>query len=121
MSDRRLAPIGAEISADPIGAIARAERQRLSDNPASTQAFDAGPDLVEPSRLLAPQGMAGAVDRALGSVKLPTLLELANALDDISGHVDALAEIDPGMAEVASAVLGDEQRKVMRYLDLRDN
>lgn len=121
MADRGLSRIGGDITTDPIAAIARAERAGKADALLQPQVVDGGPDLVEPSRQLAPQGLAGTVDRALGSVRLPTLLELANALDDLSAHVESLADIDPALSEVAGMVLQDEQRKVMRYLDLRDS
>jgi hypothetical protein len=121
MSGQTLNRVGADFSADPIAAIARAERAGRADPVTQPQIVDGGPDLVEPSRQLAPQGLSGAVDRALGSVHLPTLLELANALEDLSAHVESLADIDPALSEVAGMVLQDEQRKVMRYLDLRDS
>jgi delta 1-pyrroline-5-carboxylate dehydrogenase len=82
--------------------------------------IDEGPDLVEPSRPFAAQGLSGTVERAMGPVALPTLLELVDALDDVAQHASAMNDIDPAMSEVALAVLSDEQAKVMRYLDLRD-
>ncbi|MEM8693433.1 MAG: hypothetical protein AAGG57_16300 [Pseudomonadota bacterium] len=119
MAERSLTPVGADLSSDPIARIARAEQARADASP-QAQIFDSGPDLVEPSRPLAPQGLSAVVDASLGSVKLPTLLELANALDDVGQHAGLLAEIDPAMSEIVTAVLDDEQRKVLRYVDLRD-
>ncbi|MEM9341907.1 MAG: hypothetical protein AAGA87_02565 [Pseudomonadota bacterium] len=121
MAARQLSPVGQDLRTDPIRAIAEADLQsRPPGTPTDVPVIDTGPDLVEPSRPLAPQGMAGLVDEALGSVKLPTLLELANALEDMAGYTSRLADIDPAMAEVAQAVLSDEQAKVLRYVDLRD-
>ena len=121
MADRGVSPVRGEFTQDPISAIARAEKAaRVGDDQTAPMVFDTGPDLVDPSRPLAPQGLASVVDQALGQVQLPTLLELANALDDISDSADAMAEIDPAMSSVAKAVIEDEQRKIMRYLDLRD-
>ena len=118
---RQLSPVGQDLRTDPVRTIAEADFQSraLAGSP-DVAILDGGPDLVEPSRPLAPQGMAGLVDEALGAVKLPTLLELANALDEMAGYTARLADIDPAMAEVAQAVLADEQAKVLRYVDLRD-
>lgn len=121
MADRSFPRVGNEQPAtSPIAAIAQAERLQKTEEFAQPGVFDDVPDIVEPSRQLAPQGLTATVDRALGSVKLPTLLELANALDDLSGHLDTLTDIDPALAEVAGMVLQDEQNKVLRYIDLRD-
>lgn len=121
MADRNLIPPGpGQSSIDPIEAIARADRQTQAGTAPLRASVDQGPDLVEPSRPFAPQGLASTVEQALGPVKLPTLLELVDALDDVAHHAGAMDDIDSGISEVARAVLDDEQRKVMRYLELRD-
>ena len=120
MSTRSLSPVGTDLKTDPIARIAQAERLSAEEVAARAPVIDTGPDLVEPSRPLAPQGLSAVLDGALGAVKLPTLLELANALDDLSAQAELMSDIDPAMTEVVSAVLDDEQRKVLRYLDLRE-
>lgn len=118
-STRSLSPVSADLKTDPIAQIARADRIE-GEAVGQVPAFDPGPELVEPSRPLAPKGMAAVVDAALGPVKLPTLIDLADALDDLSSQADLMSDIDPAMTEVVQAVLADEQRKVLRYLDLRE-
>ena len=110
--------IGGGRPTDPIQIIAAAERERAAAQGAP--APDASPDLAPPSRPLAPQGMAGLLDHALGPVRLPTLLELAEALELARVELDLSSEMELEMAEVVTAVLEDERAKVLRYLDLRD-
>lgn len=120
MAQQRVSSLDRPTRAGPIDRIAEADRNRVDAvRPEGANEFDA-PELQPPSRPLAPQGLAGAVDRALGRVELPTLLELANALDEASEALAQDDRIEPAMRELLSAVLTDEQRKVMRYLDVRD-
>ena len=124
MTQRRIEPRDAGARLDPIATIARQERltRDVAFDRATIGDRDAEdrPDLVPAAAALAPQGLSGLVERALGRMTPPGLLELANALEDLQGHVSALADVDPALAEVTASVLADEQRKVLRYVDLRD-
>lgn len=118
MAEPGLSRIGRGRPADPIQIIAAAERDRAQAQ--AVPSTDPAPDLVPPSRPLAPQGMAGLLDQALGPVRLPTLLELAEALELARVELDLAQGMDSEMAETVAAVLDDERAKVLRYLDLRD-
>jgi hypothetical protein len=120
MADRNLSAVAGRVSIDPIETIARADRIAAAETTRPKPGLDEGPDLVEPSRPLAAQGLASKVEQAMGPIALPTLLELVDALDDVAQHANAMDDIDNGMSEIARAVLADEQAKVMRYIDLRD-
>lgn len=116
--DGRLAPAPARAPArtDPIALIDAVERGEAVPGLAPV---DHGPDLQPPSRPLAPRGLAGVLDAALGPVELPGLVELADVLARAEAEVARDPAIEPGLGEVIVAVLGDERRKVTRYLDLR--
>lgn len=103
---------------DPIEIIARAEAERAVKPADPGREPDTDPDLVPPVRSLAPQGLAAVVDSALGSVRLPALIDLYAALDD--ARVRAEADLDPTLGSVVTAVLEEEQAKILRYLDLRN-
>lgn len=103
---------------EPIVWIARADAARAALVAPAELALD--PDLQPVPRPLAPQGLAAVVDRALGPVDLPRLLDLAEALEAARiAAAPSTFEIDPALADVVDAVLADEAAKVMRYLDLR--
>lgn len=116
----RPAPVPGGIPAGPIGVIARAEARREVAARGSAAAEEAQADLVPPVRELAPQGLAAIVDAAFGPVRLPGLMPLADALEAAAARMEMLASVDPALAEVAGAVVADERRKILRYLDLRD-
>lgn len=109
---------GPSAKTDPVALIARAERARPGA-PASLAPVDHGPDLQPPSTPLAPRGLAGVLDAALGPVELPSLVALADVLARAEAEVARDPAIEPGLGEVIVSVLGDERRKVTRYLDLR--
>ena len=103
---------------DPIEIIARADAERAIKPNDQRRDVEGDPDLVPPVRTYAPQGLAAVVDSALGPVRLPALIDLYAALDD--ARVRADAELDPTLGSVVTAVLEEEQAKILRYLDLRN-
>lgn len=115
-----VARVGAPAGLDPIARIARAERDSIARAGSDRIVETGAPELQPPTRPLAPAGLARTVDRALGRVVLPTLLELADALDDAAAVLVGDARLEPGLRDVIGAVLDDERHKVLRYVDLRD-
>jgi len=121
MANQNIPAVRVKSSADPITIIGRSElavSQKVAGN--TTNPLDYGPDLQNPSHPLAPMGLAAKLDDAIGNVRLPKLLELADALEHSLAEIDATSDLDPEMSTVVLAVLSDEKRKVLRYLDLRD-
>ncbi len=105
---------------DPIAEIARADRSAGIDTARLDNAPDDGPDIIPPSSHLAPQGLAAIMDRALGRVTLPTLLELQSALATARERLAVDPMIERGIVDVVEAVLVDEQSKIGRFIALRD-
>lgn len=102
----------------PIDVIALADRKRQAA--AGSLVDFAGieePDL-QPAQAAPPVGLRGLLDSTLSGVRLPTLLELASALEQAEAEIRGSGAVEPGMSGIAADVLADEQRKLMRYLDL---
>lgn len=120
MARQHVAPVGSPSGADPIARIARAEREAFVRGPTDRVVPADTPEVQPPTRPLAPVGLARTVDRALGRIALPTLLELTDALEDAAAVLSDEPRLEPALRDVIDAVLADERRKVLRYVDLRD-
>lgn len=118
MAGRIAKPVGIDRAAGPIEMLARAQLAQ-SERIRSTAIPDAGPDLVPPLETNRPRGLAGLVDSSLGSVELPSLSEMSQALGKVSDAISTGKSSDP-LNEVLVAVLDEEQDKIARYLNLRD-
>lgn len=122
MSDRAIRAVRVDTRANnPIELIARAELAR-SARAREAPAQDTQPDLVPPSGLNRPQGLAAVIDEALGSVELPTLYELQAALSSAEARLADGVETSslPELDQVVIAVLAEEKLKIAAYMDVRD-
>ncbi|RMC34922.1 hypothetical protein [Paracoccus alkanivorans] len=64
-------------------------------------------------------GFGAILDQGLGHAHLPDPIELVAALEAAGEHADMADRAVPGLGKLVSAVIEDEARKLLRYLDLR--
>lgn len=80
--------------------------------------FDFGANLDQETAPNDVAGLGGLVNKALGTVNLPSALRLVAALESASDKVGRAESAVPGLSEVVRAVIDEEVAKINRYISI---
>lgn len=120
MANPKVNKVSPALLADAIDIIARAENRGVAPTTPALGPRQAGNvDMVPVQNHLAPQGMAGTVDAAMGQVTLPRLIDLHSAILKVRDNLASAENMPEELSSTAISVLDEETLKIDRYLALR--
>ena len=122
MAERRVTEIPEARIRDAVDIIAAAERARsnAADAPSGAALESGAGDRTLSRYYTQPQGLDGLVDRAVGAVDLPSLIDLKAAVERVRDGFVASPDLAPELTSTALAVMDEELMKIDRYLELRE-
>ena len=120
MADKQVTKISPSQLSDAIDIIARAEQRGRVDMPAVGAPLGAPGqvDALPVQNHLAPQGLANAVDVAMGPIQLPRLIDLHSAILKVRDNLASAVNLPDDLSSTAISVLDEETMKIDRYLAL---
>lgn len=121
MSGRSVGEVSSAQVRDAIEIIATAEKARSQGlSPTGQTASDQTDAQVSQLNRPLPQGHDAVVDKAMGSVELPSLIDLKNSVQQIRDGLVAASDISVEISSTVLAVMDEELLKIDRYVELRD-
>lgn len=121
MSQREVGQISPAQVRDAIEIIATAERTRTNGaNPSNQVGTEAANDALTQINRPRLEGHNATVDRAMGRVELPSLIDLKNSVQQIRDGLVAASDISVEISATVLAVMDEELLKIDRYIELRD-